>query len=247
MSGRGPDPAGTADLEAALGYAFRDRGLLGQALVHRSYANERSDVEVDNERLEFLGDAVLAMAVSSLLYRSWPLLKEGELSRRRATVVCAKSLVRYARRIGLGRHLRLGKGEEASGGRDKPTLLADAFEALLGAMYLDSGIEAACDVVRRFVLPDLERIGRDSPVIDFKSLLQETLQSQGRGPLRYEVLSESGPDHEKVFLVAVALGDEIVSRGTGRTRKLAEQDAAEQACELLRLDETVGTGRVDRL
>lgn len=241
MSGRDSDPGSTARLETVIGYGFRDRGLLDQALVHRSYANERADVTADNERLEFLGDAVLELVVSALLYRGCPLLDEGELSRRRSAVVCSDSLVRYARQIELGRYLRLGKGEEASGGRDKQALLADAFEALIGAVYLDSDMETAGEVVRRFVLSDLERIERDGPVIDFKSRLQEALQALGRGPVGYRVLSETGPDHEKMFSVAAAVGEETVSSGCGRTRKLAEQAAAEQACELLRLDETVGT------
>jgi ribonuclease III len=237
----------TSGLETSIGYAFRDRNLLEQALVHRSYANERTEVSADNERLEFLGDAVLAMVVAALLYRRCPLLDEGELSRRRSTLVCAETLVKYARQIGLGRYLRLGKGEEASGGRDKPTLLADAFEAVIGAVYLDSDVEMAAETIRRFVLSDLERMERDGPVIDFKSRLQEALQSRGRGPVRYRVVAETGPDHEKVFSVAVAIDDQTVSSGTGRTRKLAEQAAAEQACSLLGFDETVGTRRVERL
>lgn len=247
MSGRDSDVATTVGLEAGIGYAFTDRGLLDQALVHRSYANEHPDVSTDNERLEFLGDSVLALVVSALLYRRCPALDEGELSRRRSAVVCSDSLVRYARQIELGRYLRLGKGEEASGGRNKPAMLADALEALIGAVYLDSDIETAGEVVRRFVLPDLERIERDGPVVDFKSRLQESLQSLGRGPVRYRVLAETGPDHEKVFSVAVTIGEENVSSGSGRTRKLAEQAAAEQACELLGLDESVGTRRAEGL
>ncbi len=221
-----------AELEAVLGHAFRDPRFLAQALMHSSRLPERAadDPVESNEKLEFLGDAVLELLVSEELVRAFPNWSEGQLSKSRARLVNATALSLAAQRLGLGHYLRLGRGEEKTGGRLKPALQADAYEAVIAAIYLDAGLEAA----RRFVLKSLvegalaaeaERLGRT----DHKSVLQELLQSRGVGPCRYHIVDESGPDHEKTFRVEVRIPGEITAVGTGRTKKEAEQSAATAA------------------
>jgi ribonuclease III len=215
-----------ADFEARLGHAFRDRARLEAAWVHRSAAHERK-VEGSYERLEFLGDAVLGLIAADWLYRGHPDLPEGELSRLKSALVSAETLARYARELGLGDHLVVGQGEERSGGRAKTSLLADSLEAVIAAVFLDGGLRAARQVVERF-LRDASR-SLDLAAPDAKSALQERIQALGREAPTYRVCEESGPDHAKTFTVEVVIGGEVAGRGTGRSKKAAELDAARQA------------------
>ncbi|SHF90987.1 RNAse III [Desulfacinum infernum DSM 9756] len=226
-------------LTDALEHRFRDPSLLRQALVHRSYAHENPEKAAgDNERLEFLGDAVLSVTMAHLLVERFPDLNEGDLSRLRASLVNERRLAQVGRAMGLGRLLLLGKGEEQSGGRDKPSLIADAVEAVLGAVYLDGGLEAAFRVVRKFLGPLLEEEAEAADPLrtldkDFKTRLQEITQARFRRTPAYAVEGEDGPDHDKTFHVAVTLDDEILARGSGKSKKAAEQDAARKAVERL--------------
>jgi ribonuclease-3 len=220
---------GLTELEAVLGYSFRDPRRLLQALTHSSRIPERTadDPPGDNERLEFLGDAVLELLVSEELVRTFPDWGEGQLSKSRARLVNATSLSAASLRLGLGNHLRLGRGEEKTGGRMKPALLADAYEAVVAAIYLDGGLDAT----RGFVLRSLveNAIGAEAEALgrtDHKSALQELLQSRGVAPGTYHIVEELGPDHEKTFRVEVRITGEITASGTGRTKKEAEQAAA---------------------
>jgi ribonuclease-3 len=218
-----------AELESVLGHQFRDPRWLVQALMHSSRLPERTADEPtqSNEKLEFLGDAVLELLVSDELVRAFPDWSEGQLSKSRARLVNAVALSLAAERLGLGQHLLLGRGEEKTGGRAKPALLADAYEAVIAAVYLDSGMDAARAFVLRSLMEDTlvveaERIGRT----DHKSALQELLQSRGVAPGRYQIIEESGPDHEKTFRVEVSIAGEIRAIGSGKTKKEAEQSAA---------------------
>jgi len=218
-----------AELESVLGHQFRDPRWLIQALTHSSRIPERAadDTSEDNEKLEFLGDAVLELLVSEELVRAFPAWREGELSKSRARLVNATALSQAAQRIGLGLHLRLGRGEEKTGGRSKPALLADAYEAVIAAIYLDAGLEAARQFVRRTLVDgsmaiEAERLGHT----DHKSALQEYLQSRGSPPGTYHIISETGPDHEKTFCVEVRIAGDVTALGKGRTKKEAEQAAA---------------------
>jgi ribonuclease III len=223
------------DLARALGHEFRDLGLLKDALTHRSLTNERPRIAPrDNERLEFLGDAVIGLSASALLYESYPEASEGELTRRRADLVCEAGLAAIARELPLAEAMRLGRGEELSGGRDKPRLLASALEACLAAVYLDAGLDAAMTVARRLLFPRLEV--REQPgAHDFKSRIQEIVQARGGPTPTYELRATEGPDHDRTFHVAVWVADEELGVGSGRSKVEAEQAAAEQA--LARLDE----------
>jgi ribonuclease-3 len=218
-----------AELQSVLGHSFRDPRWLLQALMHSSRIPERTDQDPaeSNEKLEFLGDAVLELLVSEELVQSFPDWSEGQLSKSRARLVNAVALSVAAQRLGLGQHLRLGRGEEKTGGRCKPALLADAYEAVIAAVYLDAGLEAARDFVRRSLVEgaiavEAERVGHT----DHKSALQEFLQSRGMAPGTYRVISESGPDHQKTFRVEVRIGGQVSAVGTGKTKKEAEQSAA---------------------
>ncbi len=221
------------DLETSLGITFSDRGLLRQALVHRSYLNEHGGSTLDSyERMEFLGDAVLELIVSTQLYQDLPRVSEGELTKGRSSLVCRASLARAARRLSLGKHLSLGKGEVESGGHDRESILEETFEALVAAIYLDQGYEAA----RRFVLtalgPDLDDICRLGRAVDNpKSLLQELMQGMGRPTPRYELVSSEGPDHQPIFTVQVVVGDEVMGQGTGNRKTDAERAAAQVALD----------------
>ena len=215
------------ELEKKLEYHFHDRKLLEQALCHSSYANERHiDRLLNNERLEFLGDAVLELATSEYLYLNYPEMPEGEATRTRASIVCEQTLALCARELGLGEWLRLGKGEEQTGGRERDSITSDAMEALLGAIYLDGGFANAKEFVRRFILNDIEH---KKLFFDSKTILQEQIQSETEKPLCYKLVKEEGPDHNKRFTVSVSLGDEILGLGSGRTKKAAEQEAAYRA------------------
>jgi len=220
------------DLESDLGYTFRDAALLTRALTHSSHAHERSAGVGDNEQLEFLGDAVLGFLISDFLFRAHPALTEGQLSKLKGFFVSSANLVKYAERVHLGAYLQLGKGEEKTGGRSKQALLVDAFEAVLGAIYLDSGIEEVRRVMLRFFEPQIEDIGRsERQLTDFKTGLQEQLQALHLGRADYVVASEEGPDHQKLFTVEVMIDSEFVARGVGLTKKAAEQAAAREALE----------------
>jgi ribonuclease III len=223
--------AGTeiAELESVLGHHFRDSRWLLQALMHSSRIPERAAREPaeSNEKLEFLGDAVLELVVSEELVREFPDWSEGQLSKSRARLVNATAISLAAQRLGLGKYLRLGRGEEKTGGRTKPALLADAYEALIAAIYLDAGLEAARGFVRRSLVEgaiadEAEHLGHT----DHKSALQEFLQSRGMAPGSYHVIAESGPDHQKTFRVEVRIAGQITAIGSGRTKKEAEQSAA---------------------
>jgi ribonuclease III len=221
-----------SDLQRELGYWFRDTELLIQALTHSSHANEKNTGARDNEQLEFLGDAVLGFLVSDFLCRSHPHLNEGQLSKLKGFFVSSANLVKYAERLGLGAYLQLGKGEEKTGGRTKQALLVDALEALLGAIYLDGGIDEA----RRVVLPFFERQVEDAgqayrQLKDFKTELQERLQQKDAGRIEYVLINEAGPDHQKLFTVEVIIDGEHAARGVGLTKKAAEQAAAREALE----------------
>ena len=215
------------ELENKLGYHFHDRRLLEHALCHSSYANERHwDRLQNNERLEFLGDAVLELATSEFLYQNYPTMPEGEATRTRASIVCEQTLALCARDLGLGEWLRLGKGEELTGGRDRDSITSDAMEALLGAIYLDGGFANAKEFVHHFILNDIEH---KKLFYDSKTILQEQIQSETEEPIHYELVKEEGPNHNKRFTVNVVLGEKVLGSGSGRTKKAAEQEAAYRA------------------
>jgi len=212
-----------------LGYRFRDRSLLERALRHASWCNEQQGERgEDNERLEFLGDAVLDLVVGDRLMRRYPQLREGELSVTRAQVVSENGLSEVAKQLDIGRWLLLGKGEEKSGGRTKPSILADAFEALIAAVYLDSGFEEAAGMVNRLLAQRIETV-EFKGFYDFKTRLQETSQARMRATPTYEVVQELGPDHDKRFVVAVKIGSDEWARAVGKSKKEAEQMAAAEA------------------
>ncbi|MEM1022811.1 MAG: ribonuclease III [Myxococcota bacterium] len=210
-----------ADLQRALRYEFRDVALLRQALTHRSYVNEVEGVDEDNERFEFLGDAVIDLAVSEILMDALPEADEGALSRARASMVSEQGLARQAKALGLGAALHLGRGEEASGGRDKASVLADAFEALVAAVHLDGGWKASRALVQRFFEPP-----SPDQITDAKSALQSILQAKHRQTPRYRVVESHGPDHDRTFVAEVWLGEACLGRGSGRSKKAAQQRAA---------------------
>jgi len=220
-------------LQERLGYFFNDLGLLEEALTHRSFVNEHpAPQRKDNERLEFLGDAVLNLALSDFLWRNHPHYSEGRLSKIRAGRVNERALADVARRLQLGSFLRMGKGEIQTGGREKASLLADTLEALLGAVYVDGGFEAARSLVERLFTG--ERLAEGlGPEQDYKTLLQEYCQRKMKITPSYRVVKEEGPDHQKTFFVELSLGGRTLSRGRGSTKKAAEQEAAEKAWRLL--------------
>lgn len=221
-------------LEERLGYSFRNRALLETALTHSSYANEnRASGIVCNERLEFLGDSVLGVTVADFLYRHFPDMPEGRMTRLRAELVCEQSLHRVALELHLGDYLRLGKGEEHNGGRKRASILSDAVEAVIAAMYLDAGMETVAGFIHRCLLDDVRAI--ETPTFtDYKTSLQELVQRHSGQVLSYELVGEEGPDHAKTFRVQVCLNGDPIGRGTGRTKKEAEQAAAANALEALR-------------
>ena len=220
------------DLEAAIGYKFKNISLLQNALAHSSYANERwHNSLMSNERLEFLGDSILGMCVAEYLYCTFPDRPEGELTRMRADMVCEQTLAAVAGRIGLGGHLLLGKGEEQGGGRTRNSILADAVESVSAATFLDGGIGAAKQFIQKFILVEV-------PVkklhnVDYKTSLQELVQQKKNQVLSYALVGESGPDHDKHFDVEVSLNGKVVGLGSGSSKKRAEQDAARVAIEAL--------------
>jgi ribonuclease-3 len=230
------DPSDAASAVAArLGHTFRDAGLLDTALTHRSYVHEHPDLGAqDNERFEFLGDAIVGAAAASVLSEQFPTAREGELTRRRADLVNESALAEIAVELGLGAALRLGRGEERSGGRDKPRLLASALEACVAAIFLDAGIGAAMEVARALLAPRIDAVAPGAR--DFKSRLQEHMQSRGRATPRYELERTEGPEHARVFHVAALDGEgSALARGSGRSKLEAEQSAARAALVALEL------------
>lgn len=215
-----------------IGYTFKDNSLISEALTHSSYANESHKDINCNERLEFLGDAVLSIIVSDYVFLHCPDLPEGELTKLRASLVCEKSLAVYAKKIGLGERIMFSKGERRTGGANRPSILADAFEALIAAIYLDGGIEEARKFVLMFVVPDIEnpKLHRSK---DYKTMLQEIVQKNPEERLEYVLVEESGPDHDKHFIFEVHLNSNVIGKGGGRSKKQAEQQAAREALELM--------------
>jgi ribonuclease-3 len=216
-------------LAQRLGVTFHDIGLLHTALVHTSYANEAQGRVAHNERLEFLGDAVLELASSTYLYTHFPRLPEGELTKTRASIVCSAALAKIAARLGLGEYLLLGHGEEMSGGRARTTNLEDAFEAVLGAIYLDQGWEAARDYALRQLAPEFEQVRHGENLQDYKTLLQELVQKTPGSTIAYELLEATGPDHAKHYRYAVVIDGKTCGEGEGSSKKEAEQQAAQRA------------------
>ena len=216
--------------EQIIGYEFKDKKLLQTALTHSSYANEMNGKVMYNERLEFLGDSVLGMIAAEFFYTHHPEMPEGKLTKIRAAMVCEKSLYRFAQSIKLGEFMYMGKGEINTGGRNRPSILADAFESLIAAIYLDAGFEEA----KRFVLGFIYNASVEEPVIsDYKTALQELVQQKKDQVLSYALVGESGPDHDKHFEVEVSLNGKVVGLGSGSSKKRAEQDAARVAIESL--------------
>ncbi len=219
------------ELEEKLGYHFRDRGLLEHAMTHSSYANEhRTTGLTSNERLEFLGDSVLGVVVADYLFQKHPDMPEGELTRTRAALVCEGSLHEVAQSLGLGRYLRLGKGEDAGGGRKRPSILADATEAMLAAVYLDGGMEAVRPIIRALILDKEREKAADR---DYKTALQELVQRTPGAAVSYRLVRESGPDHCRSFEMEASVDGRVIGTGAGRTKKEAEQMAAKAALERL--------------
>ncbi|MCI6171705.1 MAG: ribonuclease III [Selenomonas bovis] len=216
-------------LAQRLGVTFHDIGLLHTALVHTSYANEAQGRVAHNERLEFLGDAVLELASSTYLYTHFPSLPEGELTKTRASIVCSAALAKIAARLGLGEYLLLGHGEEMSGGRARTTNLEDAFEAVLGAIYLDQGWETARDYALRQLAPEFDQVRHGENLQDYKTLLQELVQKTPGSTIAYELLEATGPDHAKHYRYAVVINGKTCGEGEGSSKKEAEQQAARMA------------------
>ena len=219
-------------LEERLGYKFKNIKFLETGVTHSSFSNETKNHVPYNERQEFLGDAVLSIIVSDYIFENYTKLPEGELTKLRASLVCEKSLCGFANELELGSFLRLGHGEELMGGRERPSILADAFEAVLAAIYLDGGIEPATEFVLSFVKKALEHV-ENAPFKDYKTLLQEIIQKNPEERLTYVLVGESGPDHDKRFEVDVMLNSNVIGHGIGKSKKAAEQHAAKEALELM--------------
>ena len=220
------------ELEQKIGYRFKDRRLLKQALTHSSYANEQKINKLkDYERLEFLGDAVLELVSSDFLFHENPQMPEGKLTKLRSSMVCEPALAYCAKDLQLGNYMLLGKGEEATGGRNRDSITSDAMEAVIGALYLDGGFQTAHDFIHRFVLSDLEN---KILFYDSKTVLQELIQTEAGSRFSYELKGEAGPDHNKEFLVDAVLNEQVIGSGRGRTKKAAEQQAAYEAIMYLR-------------
>ncbi len=225
----------TAGLEKALGYEFSDKQLLITALTHSSYANEKNGREGEsNERLEFLGDAVLEMVTSRYIYANCPAMNEGEMTKLRASLVCERALWKASQRWELGSYLRLGKGEDQTGGRKRPSIIADACEAVIAAVYLDGGLEAAAQVIRLLLRDTYSEAISGRLLSDSKTELQELLQRGGDVEIRYTIVDESGPDHAKIFTAQVSADGRLLGSGSGRNKKEAESAAAEDALTTLK-------------
>lgn len=221
------------NLQKKIGYHFKNTNLLQEALTHSSYANEHKSKKIKhNERLEFLGDAVLSIVVSDYIFNNCPELPEGELTKLRATLVCEKSLFEFSKSIELGKYLMLSRGEKNNGGANRPSIVSDAFEALIAAIYIDGGIEPATDYILKFVIPAIKN-SKKKKINDYKTTLQEIIQKNPGEHLEYVIIDESGPDHNKHFVVEVHLNSNVIGKGGGRSKKEAEQQAAREALELM--------------
>ena len=215
------------NLEKTIGYQFTAKSLLEQAMTHSSYANEKHMKKgSDNERLEFLGDAVLEIVSSEFLYLNYPKLPEGDLTKMRANLVCEPTLAFCTRQLNLGDYLLLGKGEDMTGGRKRKSILSDALEAVIGAIYLDGGFASAKEFILKFILTDIEH---KQLFYDSKTILQEVVQASYKEELCYRLVGEEGPDHDKHFMVEAWIGEMLIGKGEGHTKKAAEQEAAYQA------------------
>lgn len=220
------------ELQQKIGYTFRNPQLLKQAVTHSSYANEGKKHGKNNERLEFLGDSVLSVIVAKHLYLTYKDIPEGELTKLRASLVCEKALDVFAAKLELGKYLLLGKGEEMTGGRSRPSILADAFEAVIAALYLDGGYEIAQKFVLSYIPKNLD-IRKVSPLADYKTALQEIIQQNREEKVEYILVGERGPDHAKIFTAEVLLNSNVIGRGEGSSKKQAEQNAAREALKLM--------------
>ncbi len=221
------------ELEKSLNYQFKDITLLKEALTHSSFANEQKGKKIKcNERLEFLGDSVLSIVVSDYIYKNCPELPEGDLTKLRASLVCEESLYKFAKAINLGSYLVLSKGEQNNKGAKRPSILSDAFEAVIAAIYLDGGREPAANFILRFIIPEIKNY-KKHPAKDYKTTLQEIIQKNPGETLKYVLVGESGPDHNKHFVVEVHLNSNVIGKGGGKSKKQAEQQAAREALELM--------------
>lgn len=218
-------------LQDKLGYFFRDEELLKNALIHRSYLGENNDISESNERMEFIGDGFLDAIIGSELYRMMPDKGEGVLSKSRASIVCEKSLANVAKELDLGSYIYMGRGEDMAGGREKDSVTADTVEAVIGAVFLDGGYDAASDLVLRIMSGTIEDAAAGKLFSDYKSLLQEKIQAMGPDKLDYRIARESGPDHSKTFFVELRFKGELIGKGEGKSKKEAEQNAAKDAYE----------------
>ncbi|MEG0012562.1 MAG: ribonuclease III [Cellulosilyticaceae bacterium] len=222
------------ELQSIVGYTFNKIERLRQAVTHSSFANEHRNMDIkDNERLEFLGDAILDLIISEYLFNKYKEMPEGDLSKIRASIVCEASLAKIARKINLGEYILLGKGEEMTGGRTRASILADAFEAVTGSIFVDGKFEDVREFLQRTLINEVDDISIQDLYTDYKTLLQENIQRESTLPIRYEVVEEKGPDHDKNFYVAVYHGEVCLGKGVGKSKKEAEQDAAKIAIDNL--------------
>lgn len=220
-----------APLQERIGYRFQNLSLLETAVTHSSYANEVRKGHKSNERLEFLGDSVLSVIVADYIFAKYKDRPEGDLTKLRSSLVCEKALYGYAEKIRLGQALLLGRGEENTGGRFRPSVLSDAFEAVIAAIYLDGGLEPAREFVLQFVCPEIE--DGDNEIRDYKTILQEIIQKNPEEHLYYQLVGEEGPDHDKKFVVELRLNSNVIGKGVGKSKKQAEQQAAREALALM--------------
>ena len=220
------------ELQKDIQIKFDKLSYLKVATTHKSYANEHRQKKIkDNERLEFLGDAILNLVISECLFKTYKKYPEGELAKTRAVVVSSHTLARVAKRLDLGQYIRLGRGEEMTGGRDRDSILADAMEALIGAIYLDNGLEVVAKFIKKHLIEEIQRVERGEHIQDYKTLLQEEIQKRSNTRPRYRVVNEEGPDHDKRFTIQVEYKDKIIGEGIGKNKKEAQQRAAEDAIE----------------
>lgn len=220
------------EFEKKINYKYNNKALMQEALTHSSFSNEGKKYGKDNERLEFLGDSILSLIVAEHLFTHYKHLPEGELTKLRASLVCEKSLFGFAKQIDLGEHLKVGKGEEHTGGRSRPSILSDAFEAVIASLYLDSGYDKAKEFVLRFI-PERLDVKKAGALSDYKTTLQEIIQKNREEKIEYVLINEIGPDHNKAFTVEVHLNSNVIGIGKGRSKKQAEQLAAKEALELM--------------
>lgn len=221
-----------AAFEEKIGYSFKNKNLLHEALSHSSYANECKKGRNSNERLEFLGDSVLSIVISEHLFNHFKHLPEGDLTKIRASLVCEKALFEFSKQISLGEFILLGKGEENTGGRNRPSIVSDAFEAVIAAVFLDGGMEAAREYVLGFIPKDLDK-NSAKKLQDYKTILQEIIQRNPEEKVEYVLRSQSGPDHDRHFVVEVCLNTNVIGHGEGHSKKQAEQQAAKEALRLM--------------